>query len=121
MPENAMILKMLQAREQHDSRERQAQLAEVRTRPKPGPDKMLSIAEAELLVQAHDYADGEVIGRKPVSHPSGPAACQILRQVNGEVVIDPQHVVMEPHADPAAANLAWSVQSGRAIRKDEVA
>lgn len=124
MPRDYMLARMLKARAEHDEAHRQAQAARIAGQAKPSPESVISVAEAELLVQAHDYADGEVIGRVPVGAHLGDGHQRIVCR-DGTAVIDPgyDHVLLprDPTVPIGDTQTGWTSQSGREIRRYEVA
>lgn len=114
---------ILRARAEHDALQRHEQLGRLSAAPKPGPDEVVSFEEAELLVQAHDYEDGEIIGLKMLGGLN--EGHQVLRYSGGQVVLDAHHDRIVLPRDPAVRvgvpSLGWTSQAGRKVRRDEVA
>jgi hypothetical protein len=122
MPHDLMHARMLRARAQQAEEDRRERLNQLSAEPKPRPDTVLSIEEADLLAQAHHYAEGEVIGLKRLGGYSD--SHQVLWYVNGNVVADARFDrVLNPHdpSVPVGTPTGWSVQAGRRIGRDEVA
>jgi hypothetical protein len=120
---DAMTMQMLKTRADHDAQQRQEQLAEVAVQDKPAADTIMTISEAELLIQAHHYAVGEQIGLAEVGDDRG-MGCRTLVHETGEVVMS---AAWQPSVKGRQAKLrpnpqkTWTAQRPRKIRGHETA
>jgi hypothetical protein len=120
MPTDFTRVQMERARAAHDTAAREDELATVVASAKPSAGTVMSIDRAELLIEAHEYVEGEQIGLVPVGGYSD--AHQVLVHVGGQVVIEPRydHVLKQRVGTPGSGQ-AWTAQSRRQVRRDEVA
>jgi len=121
MPMDFTHMAMLQARAEHDERQRLAQISEIQE--KPEPDTVMTTAEARLLIEALDYEDGEVIGRKMTGDDRG-AGYQTLTYENGGIMITAGWTPTVKSRDarlPKNPQRAWTAQRPRQIKGYEKA
>jgi hypothetical protein len=71
MPGDFTAMAHAQARAEHDERQLRVTLAGMRAEGKPDPDTVMTTTRAELLIQVHDYEDGEQIGVTEVGDDRG--------------------------------------------------
>lgn len=105
--------RMLRARADHDDAQRQAQLTRISGQSKPSPDANTTVADAEMLIQAHDYADGEVIGLVPVGG-HGDSRQRVIYH-DGRAVVDPSYDRVLNSRGPGISDspAGWTAQSSR--------
>jgi hypothetical protein len=90
-PRNYTALQNERARALADAQSHADRVDEMHAQSKPSPDRVMTFEDAELLVQAFEYADGEAIGVVRVGTSD---AVQQLRVFRGEVVADGRHDIV---------------------------
>jgi hypothetical protein len=110
MARDFTLTAMLKAREAHDRAAHQEQLERLAAEPKPKPQTLITMAQAELLVAVHLYEDGEEIGRMPLGD-----RYQVLTYSHGQVVAEASAVPRRRRISRKTP-ASWSSQSERQIR-----
>ncbi len=106
------------ARAEHDEHQRQARIQEIREQGKPAARTVMTTAEAELLVRAHDYDEGEPIGRLALVGLTSDSS-QLLVHRGGQVIAEARYDRVLLPKDPrvGSSGTGWTAKSDRKITK----